>query len=39
MKGKKRKVDEDDEMDEGSRKKTKEVSNKCSIGRQQTNEA
>jgi len=33
MKGKKRKVDEDNETDEGSGKKRKEVSNKCSIGR------
>jgi len=31
-KGKKRKADEEDEMDEGSGKKRKEVSNKCSIG-------
>jgi len=38
-KGKKRKADEDDETDEGSGKKRKEVSNKCSIGRRQTNEA
>ena len=38
-KGKKRKADEDDETDEGSGKKRKEVSNKCSIGRQHTNEA
>jgi len=33
VKGKKRKADEDDEMDEGSRKKRKEVSNKSSIGK------
>ena len=32
-KGKKRKADEDDEMDEGSGMKRKEVSNKHSIGR------
>ena len=38
-KGKKRKADEDDETDKGSGKKRKEVSNKCSIGRQQTNKA
>jgi len=38
-KGKKRKADEDDETDEGSGKKRKEVSNKCSIGRQHTNES
>jgi len=38
-KGKKRKADEDDEMDEGSGKKRKEVSNKSSIGRRHTNES
>jgi len=38
-KGKKRKADEDDKTDEGSGKKRKEVSNKSSIGRRQTNEA
>ena len=38
-KGKKRKADEDNEMDKGSRKKRKEVSNKCSIGRYHTNKA
>jgi len=32
VKGKKRKADEDDETDEGSGKKRKEVSNKYSIG-------
>jgi len=38
-KRKKRKADEDNKTDEGYGKKRKEVSNKCSIGRRQTNEA